>query len=84
MSEVTPLHHVAKIRNGRHKFSTSTRHTSAATDVTRLYLSEIGRASLLTAKQERELARGVQAGCEADRQRMRLDVHLFGRGRCQK
>ncbi len=39
-------------------------------DVTRLYLSEIGRSALLTAEQEIELGRASQGGCEASRQRM--------------
>lgn len=69
MAEVSPLHHLPKMGSRRPGFATSSRQ-SAATDVTRLYLSEIGRANLLTAQQERELARGIQAGSEADRQRM--------------
>jgi len=39
-------------------------------DVTRLYLSEIGRASLLTAKEEIQLSRAAHSGCMASRQRM--------------
>jgi RNA polymerase nonessential primary-like sigma factor len=39
-------------------------------DVTRIYLSEIGRARLLTADQEKELARAIAGGCMASRQRM--------------
>ena len=39
-------------------------------DVTRIYLSEIGRAKLLTADQEKELSRAALGGCAASRQRM--------------
>jgi RNA polymerase nonessential primary-like sigma factor len=39
-------------------------------DVTRIYLSEIGRARLLTAEEEVELSRAAQNGCLASRQRM--------------
>jgi len=39
-------------------------------DVTRIYLSEIGRAKLLTADQEKSLSRAALGGCMASRQRM--------------
>ena len=39
-------------------------------DVTRIYLSEIGRARLLTADEEKSLSRAAHAGCMASRQRM--------------
>ena len=39
-------------------------------DVTRIYLSEIGRAQLLTADQEKSLTRAARKGCQASRQRM--------------
>ena len=39
-------------------------------DVTRIYLSEIGRAKLLTASEERSLSRATHAGCIPSRQRM--------------
>ncbi len=40
------------------------------TDVTYLYLTEIGRSRLLTAEEEISLARAAQQGCVASRQRM--------------
>jgi len=39
-------------------------------DVTRIYLSEIGRARLLTAAEEISLTRAARTGCMASRQRM--------------
>ena len=39
-------------------------------DVTRIYLSEIGRANLLTADEEKSLSRAAHAGCMPSRQRM--------------
>ena len=39
-------------------------------DVTRIYLSEIGRANLLTADEEKSLSRAAHAGCMMSRQRM--------------
>jgi len=39
-------------------------------DVTRIYLSEIGRAKLLTAADEQSLARAAREGCARSRQRM--------------
>jgi RNA polymerase nonessential primary-like sigma factor len=39
-------------------------------DVTRIYLSEIGRAKLLTAEEEQTISRAARKGCMASRQRM--------------
>jgi len=39
-------------------------------DVTRIYLSEIGRAKLLNADEEKSLSRAAHGGCMASRQRM--------------
>ncbi len=46
------------------------RETSHHGDVTRIYLSEIGRAKLLSASEEIELGRKIRKGCLASRQRM--------------
>lgn len=45
-------------------------HGVQSHDVTRMYLSEIGRSPLLSAEQEISLARQVQKGCARSRHRM--------------
>jgi RNA polymerase primary sigma factor len=49
--------------------------TATSTDLVRVYLREIGRVPLLTAAQEVELARRVEAGVFAA-ERLDLDTHL--------
>ncbi len=48
----------------------SSRRSSHSNDVTRIYLSEIGRTRLLTADEEKALTRAARNGCVASRQRM--------------
>ena len=57
----SPMH------RGRRK---STRTPAHCSDVTHLYLNEIGRAKLLSAEEEIQLSRAAQGGCQASRQRM--------------
>ena len=57
-------------RFSRRSSFTNGRHTAVNHDVTRIYLSEIGRSRLLTAEEEVELSRAAQNGCVASRQRM--------------
>ncbi len=63
-----PVPPAAKANTGRKTGSSRSRRHSG--DVTHLYLSEIGRAKLLTAAEEISLSRAAQAGCMASRQRM--------------
>lgn len=51
-------------------FSRGAGSASASHDVTRIYLSEIGRSRLLTAEEEIQLSQAARKGCIASRQRM--------------
>ncbi|MFC1719878.1 sigma-70 family RNA polymerase sigma factor [Pseudomonadota bacterium] len=57
-------------KNSRGPGITEKGRADQSQDVTRIYLSEIGRARLLTAEEEIALSRAVQKGCLASRQRM--------------
>jgi RNA polymerase nonessential primary-like sigma factor len=50
--------------------TTTSKQTAFSQDVTRIYLSEIGKARLLTAAEEISLTRAARNGCIASRQRM--------------
>jgi RNA polymerase nonessential primary-like sigma factor len=51
-------------------YSRGRTNASSSHDVTRIYLSEIGRAHLLTREQEITLTRAARSGCGNSRQRM--------------
>lgn len=60
----------AKAQSGRGSKAGQRKPQSHHSDVTYLYLNEIGRSRLLTADEEVTLARAAQKGCMASRQRM--------------
>ncbi len=60
----------AKAVPARSSIPSSIRSSTQSSDVTRIYLSEIGRARLLTADEEKSLTRAARRGCVASRQRM--------------
>lgn len=62
--------HSATIRVSKAGKSSTRSRPEHHGDVTRIYLSEIGRTALLTADEEKSLARAAQKGCVASRQRM--------------
>ena len=63
-----PSADASKRSNG--SLTTASKQTAHSQDVTRIYLSEIGRARLLTAAEEISLTRAARIGCIASRQRM--------------
>ncbi len=57
-------------RRSNISLAVTSKQTARSQDVTRIYLSEIGRARLLTAAEEISLTRAARNGCIASRQRM--------------
>ncbi len=68
MININPVHSGLKVPNKRTS-KTGTRPVHQG-DFTRIYLSEIGRACLLSADEEKALSRAAKKGCNASRQRM--------------
>lgn len=58
------------LRLPRSRIAKTASRPSHQGDVTRIYLSEIGRAALLTADEEKSLTRALNKGCAVSRQRM--------------
>ena len=57
-------------KKSKRSLTTARAPTTQSQDVTRIYLSEIGRARLLRADEEISLTRAARSGCMASRQRM--------------
>jgi RNA polymerase nonessential primary-like sigma factor len=70
-SKVTEDHRAARNARGlRLSTAGSASRSAHHGDVTRIYLSEIGRTPLLTADEEKSLSRAAQNGCQQSRQHM--------------
>jgi len=71
--DVNPMN-IAPVQSGlkvpRERISKTGTRPVHQGDVTRIYLSEIGRARLLSAEDEKTLSRAAKKGCNASRQRM--------------
>ncbi|MBE9548200.1 MAG: sigma-70 family RNA polymerase sigma factor [Proteobacteria bacterium] len=68
-----PKPHVApviKASGANIKFDHASGRVATSTDITRIYLNEIGRWSLLNREQEQSLSKKLHAGCERSRRRM--------------
>ena len=70
VSTPTPKGETGRLKVPTAKASKARSRPAHHGDVTRIYLSEIGRTALLSADEEKSLTRAAMQGCAASRQRM--------------